>query len=88
MSEEVTKIVVIGETKEELFELFDDEFMHKYTNLDSFEAFTFSGAVFVNWQAETIMGPRAAFDCCVRGKTQFDTWEEMYRTAVHNKTCK
>ncbi|MBV7273325.1 hypothetical protein I6U48_10435 [Clostridium sp. PL3] len=78
----IKSCVRIFETKEELFELFSDEFMKKYTNLDSFEAFTFSGAVFIDWQAKVIMGSREAFDCCVKGKTQFNTWEEMYRKAV------
>lgn len=82
----VKSLVRIAETKEELFELFSDEFMKKYTNLDSFEAFTFSSAVFIQWQAEDIIGTREAFDCCVKGKTQFNTWEEMYRTAVHFKS--
>lgn len=79
---EAKKIVLLQETKEELFELFNDAFMQKYTNFDSFEGFSFSGAVFINWDAERIMGPRTSFDCCVKGNTSFDTWEEMYRTAV------
>lgn len=79
--ENETRMVALYETKEELQELFNDIFMKKYTNFNTFEEFTFSGAVFVNWKADFIVEDRKAFDCCVKGKTSFNTWKEMYEKA-------
>lgn len=74
--------VVIEETKEQLQKLFNEAFMQKYTNFNNFEEFAFSGAVFVNWNAVPVIGTRAAFDHCVIGTSQFNSWEEMYRKAL------
>jgi hypothetical protein len=75
-------LVAINESREELEKLFNDEFMGRNTNFSSFEEFRFSGAVFVNWDADFIVAPREAFDRCVRGKTRFKSWEEMYKAAM------
>ncbi len=80
-SQNETRMVALYETREELQELFNDEFMREYTNFSTFEEFTFSGAVFVNWKADFIVEDRKAFDCCVKGKTSFHTWNEMYEKA-------
>lgn len=76
-----SKLVAIYESRDELEDLFNEQFMKTYTNFAAFEEFRFSGAVFVDWNADFIVAPRAALDCCVRGKTQFETWAEMYNTA-------
>ncbi len=77
-----SRMVALYETREELEKLFSERFMLEFTSFANFEEFTFSGAVFVNWQAGFIVGDRTAFDCCVQGKTCFKTWDEMYRKAV------
>ena len=77
-----SRMVALYESRQELGELFSDRFMRAYTSFASFEEFTFSCAVFVNWQADFIVGDRTAFDCCVQGKTSFKTWDEMYRKAI------
>lgn len=80
-----TRMVALYESREELEVLFNDDFMKKYTKFGTFEEFTFSGAVFVNWRADFIVEDRKAFDCCVKGKTIFQTWEEMYAKAYKIK---
>jgi hypothetical protein len=77
--------LVLQESLEELYELFDEHFMKEFTNFNNFEEFTFSGAVFVNWQTPEIMSARKNFDYCVIGKTKFDTWNEMYLKAKQQK---
>ncbi|MDF2656711.1 MAG: hypothetical protein K0R19_3185 [Bacillota bacterium] len=84
---EQTKMLAIYESNEELEALFHDGFMKKYTNYESFEEFRFAGAVFVNWSADFIVGDRMAFDCCVKGKTAFESWDEMYQTALKESGC-
>lgn len=82
-------MVALYESGEELEELFSPGFMERYTNFKTFEEFRFSGAVFVDWSAGFIVGPREAFNCCVRGKTTFQSWEEMYQAAraFQNARC-
>lgn len=80
---ELSRMVALYESKEELEALFNDDFMRKYTNYESFEEFRFAGAVFINWNADFIVGDRMAFDCCVKGKTVFGSWESMYQTALN-----
>ncbi len=76
-----TKMVAIYETRAELEAIFNDAFMRKYTHYNSFEEYTFSTAVFINWSSDFVVGDRFAFDSSVQGKTVFKTWEEMYKTA-------
>lgn len=78
---EKSRMLALYEPREELEALFGDEFMRRHTNFQTFEEFRFSGAVFVDWGADFIVAPRAAFDCCVQGKTCFNTWDEMYEAA-------
>ncbi|MGF6375907.1 hypothetical protein M2140_000977 [Clostridiales Family XIII bacterium PM5-7] len=80
-----TRMVALYESREELEQLFHDDFMQKYTTFQTFEEFTFSGAVFVKWNADFIVEDRQAFDCCVKGKTRFNTWQEMYDKAYEEK---
>ncbi len=80
--EAASRMVALYETRQELEELFSERFMREFTSFANFEEFTFSCAVFVNWQADFIVGDRTAFDCCVQGKTRFTTWDEMYRKAT------
>lgn len=79
---ELSRMVALYESAEELEALFNSSFMKKYTNYQTFEEFRFAGAVFVNWSADFVVGDRMAFDCCVKGKTQFHSWEHMYQTAI------
>lgn len=79
---EHSRMVAIYEGREELQDLFNDCFMQKYTNYQNFEEFQFAGAVFINWSADFVVGDRTAFDCCVKGKTVFGSWEHMYQTAL------
>lgn len=79
---ELSRMVAIYESKEELEALFNESFMKKYTNYQTFEEFRFAGAVFINWSADFVVGDRMAFDCCVKGKTTFNSWEHMYQTAL------
>ena len=85
-AEAPTKMIAIYESKEELKNLFHSGFIQEYTNFRTFEEFMFSGAVFVNWNADFIVGDRMAFDACVKGKTRFETWEEMYREALKQRS--
>ena len=80
-----SRMVALYETRAELEALFNPEFMQRYTRFETFEEFTFSGAVFVRWSSDFIVEDRKAFDCCVKGKTQFDTWQEMYDRAYAEK---
>jgi len=80
-----TRMVALYESREELQSLFNDKFMRTYTRFETFEEFTFSGAVFVNWKADFIVEDRKAFDCCAKGKTSFQTWDEMYTKAYKLK---
>ncbi len=77
-----TRMVAIYESKEELQALFTNAFMKKYTHYNSFEEYTYSTAVFINWSADFVVGDRFAFDSSVQGKTQFKTWDEMYQRAL------
>ena len=79
---ELSRMVALYESNEELEEMFNDRFMKKYTNYNSFEEFRFAGAVFINWSSDFIVGDRMAFDSCVKGKTKFNSWEHMYQTAL------
>lgn len=79
---QLSRMVALYESKEELEEMFNDRFMQKYTNYETFEEFRFAGAVFINWSADFVVGDRMAFDCCVKGKTKFNNWEHMYQTAL------
>ncbi|MHB8076418.1 hypothetical protein [Desulfosporosinus fructosivorans] len=75
-------IPMVDGQKEELFALFNDKFMLEYTNFNNFLEFTYSNAVFVNWNASVIIGNKETFDRCVLGKTSFKSWTEMYNKAV------
>lgn len=80
--EKLSRMVALYETKEELANLFNSRFMQKYTNYTDFDEFRFAGAVFINWSSDFVVGDRTAFDCCVKGKTIFATWEQMYQKAM------
>lgn len=81
-NEHETMMVALYESREELEALFNNAFMKKYTHYNSFEEYTFSTAVFINWSVDFVVGDRFAFDKSVQGKTKFKTWEEMYQTAL------
>ena len=70
------------ELKELLERIFSDGFMQNHTRFQTFEAFRYSSAVFVNWEGEQLIYPRVAFDNFVKESTNFDSWEEMVRAAT------
>ena len=80
-----TMMVALYEDSSELESMFNDDFMHKYTNFKSFEEYKFSTAVFINWNTDFVVGDRNAFDSSVQGKTVFSTWNEMYERACKEK---
>lgn len=65
-----------------LKDIFTDEFMQQNTHFQNFDAFQFSSAVMMNWQANTIVYAPALLDAFVKESTKFETWDEMVRIAV------
>ena len=61
---------------------FTDRFMQENTNFDTFEAFRFSSAVVINWEADVLIYARERLDSFVRESTRFSTWDDMVRCAV------
>lgn len=70
------------EFKEHLKTIFTDEFMQEMTNFQSFEAFQYSSAVFVNWKSDVMVYNAEVLDNFVRESTKFSSWEEMVCTAA------
>ncbi|MDR1573091.1 MAG: hypothetical protein LBS24_02145 [Clostridiales Family XIII bacterium] len=64
-----------------LEEVFTDEFMRCNTNFENFEAFRYSGAVIINWDAEVLIYNRERLDSFVNESTSFSTWNEMIKSA-------
>ena len=65
--------------------IFTDDFMHRYTNFDSFEYFRYSSAVMVNWGEEYMIYPELVFNNFVTESTQFKTWGEMIMKAADER---
>ena len=65
-----------------LEQIFSDDFMQGHTRFQTFEAFQYSSAVFVNWKAEQLIYPKVPFDNFVKESTEFDTWDAMVRAAA------
>lgn len=61
---------------------FTDQFMRDNTNFDSFEAFRFSSAVVINWDADVLIYARERLDAFVQESTRFSSWDSMVRCAV------
>ena len=88
--EELQKIAedLEGERSIPLYELFNSNFMHKYTSFKSFEAFLSAG----NFKAET----KEEFDAIpdnemnkhVSKTTDFKDWENMFGVAVEEYVIK
>lgn len=72
-----------------LEDIFTDEFMKENSSFESFEAFQYSSAVFLNWKSDTLVYNEDVFDAFVRESTRFSGWDEMVRTAadLRFKTC-
>ena len=62
--------------------IFHDDFMRRHTRFQSFEGFRYSSAVFVNWTSDQMIYDEEVFDNFVRESTEFQSWDEMVRTAV------
>ena len=65
--------------------IFTDEFMQKYTNFENFEYFRYSSAVMVNWGSAFMIYQENVFNNFVIESTQFQTWDEMVRTAADER---
>lgn len=68
-----------------LDQVFSDDFMVEHTRFASFEAFRYSSAVFVNWNADQLVYDETVFDRFVGESTQFTTWDEMVRAAADRR---
>lgn len=62
--------------------IFSEDFMREHTSFDSFEAFQFSSAVFLDWSKDCLVYNDAVFDAFVRESTCFSNWEEMVCTGT------
>ena len=60
---------------------FTDQFMRANTNFDTFEAFRFSSAVVINWEADVLIYARERLDSFVQESTRFSTWDDMVQCA-------
>lgn len=65
-----------------LKDIFTDEFMGAYTKFENFDGFRYSGAVIVNWEADTIIYSKTLLDNFVRESTDFPDWDSMVRKAA------
>ena len=64
---------------------FTDEFMLENTNFESYKAFRYSSAVFVNWNAEELIYDAENLDNFVKESTKFSSWNEMVHAGVDKK---
>ena len=69
-----------------LKDLFTDEYMKKYTNFDSFEAFKYSSAVIVDWERDPMIYSRILLDNFVNESTCFKTFDQMVLHASREKS--
>ncbi|OLR55718.1 hypothetical protein BHK98_06345 [Hornefia porci] len=70
------------EFKKILEDIFTDEFMQEYTNLENFEAFKYSSAVMCTWDSPRLVYSKTLLDGFVRESSRFDTWDEMVVAAT------
>jgi hypothetical protein len=66
-------------------DIFTDEFMQKHTKLENFEAFRYSSAVMVTWDSPRLVFSQTLLDGFVRESTEFDSWDEMVKTATDER---
>ncbi len=71
--------------KKILDDVFTDEFMQKYTNLENFEAFKYSSAVICDWTQPRLVYSKTLLDGFVRESTQFRSWDEMVMRATDER---
>ena len=83
-SSPIEKITGAKRLKEQLGRMFTDNFMKEHTRFQSFEAFRYSSAVLLNWDADTWIYSPELLDLFVRESTDFFNWEEMIRAAGHH----
>ena len=55
--------------------------MQKHTKLENFEAFRYSSAVMVTWDSPRLVFSKTLLDGFVRESSEFDSWDEMVKTA-------
>jgi hypothetical protein len=74
---DVVHVPLTKETRENLYAIFNEDFMETYTNCGNFNEFMFSSAVFVNWDDDVLVYSKKQFDDFVAETTRFGSWEEM-----------
>jgi hypothetical protein len=65
-----------------LADLFTSEFMLLHTDFDSLESMFTAGGMSIRSQADFEAIPLDTWDVIVRGRTRFQTWEEMKQAAA------
>lgn len=65
-----------------LRDIFQDSFMQQYTRFQSFDGFCYSSAVITNWNADPMVYNEELLDRFVRESTDFESWEQMVKSAV------
>lgn len=75
--EDIMRVPCSEKTIRNLHEIFNDKFMHEFTNCKSFDEFKFSSAVFINWESSLLVYSKTQFDIFVSEATSFKTWDEM-----------
>lgn len=65
-----------------LDDIFTDDFMQANTNFENFDQFKFSSAVFLNWNAETLVYPELLLTNFVKESTRFSDFDEMVISAT------
>lgn len=82
---EFERVKNTNELKKLLENFFTDEFMLENTNFESYKAFQYSSAVFVNWNAEELIYNVENLDNFVKESTKFSSWNEMVHAGVDKK---
>ena len=70
------------ELKGLLKRIFSDEFMKEHTNFENFEGFRYSSAVMATWDSPRLVFSQTIFDNFVKESTEFESWDEMVKTAT------
>lgn len=66
-----------------LGDLFNDDFMQRYTSVSSFDKLFEAGGFDINSKEDFDAIPDDDFDSCIRQHTSFSSWEEMKQKALN-----
>ena len=78
-------VPVSPDLRKTMTEIFTEDFMKEETNFDSFEAFQFSSAVFVNWKSDIMVYDEEVLNTFVKESTRFSSWDEMVKAAADRR---